>query len=69
MTCKHLQQLYDVCERNGLKLSSAELVRIVCPQCGSGEVCPSVLFEHYEAKHPVRETSEPESVSGQQDGP
>ena len=51
MTCKHLKQLYDYCQTNNLKLSSTDLIRIVCPQCGVEEVCPSMLSEEYEAKH------------------
>jgi hypothetical protein len=51
MTCKHLTQLYDYCQTHNLKLSSTDLIRIVCPQCGVEEVCPSVLSEEYESKH------------------
>ncbi len=51
MTCKHLKQLYDYCQTHNLKLSSTDLIRIVCPQCGVEEVCPSVLSEEYESKH------------------
>jgi hypothetical protein len=51
MTCKHLKELYDVCQTNNLKLSSTDLIRIVCPQCGEEEVCPSMLAEEYESKH------------------
>jgi hypothetical protein len=51
MTCKHLKELYALCESHNLKLSSADLIRIVCPQCGVEEVCPSVLNEEYEIRH------------------
>ncbi len=51
MTCKHLKQLYDYCQTHNLKLSSTDLIRIVCPQCGVEEVCPSVLSDEYESKH------------------
>ena len=51
MTCKHLRELYDICQTHQLKLSSTDLIRIVCPQCGVEEVCPSVLAEEYETKH------------------
>ena len=51
MTCKHLKDLYEICQTHRLKLSSSDLIRIVCPQCGIEEVCPSVLFEEYERRH------------------
>jgi hypothetical protein len=51
MPCKHLTQLYDYCQAHNLKLSSTDLIRIVCPQCGVEEVCPSVLSDEYELKH------------------
>jgi hypothetical protein len=51
MTCQHLKDLYALCEAHNLKLSSADLIRIVCPQCGIEEVCPSVLSEEYEIRH------------------
>ncbi len=51
MTCKHIKELYDICESNNMRLSSTDLIRIVCPQCGEEEVCPSVLCDEYETKH------------------
>jgi len=51
MTCKHLKELYEICQTHRLKLSSSDLIRIVCPQCGVEEVCPSVLAEEYETRH------------------
>ena len=51
MTCKHLKDLYEICQTHRLKLSSSDLIRIVCPQCGVEEVCPSVLAEEYETRH------------------
>ena len=47
MSCIHLQQLYDLCDREGVKLSSSDLIHIVCRQCGKQEVCPSTLNDHY----------------------
>ena len=52
MTCTHLKELYSLCEKHNLKLTSTDLVRIVCTQCGEQEVCPSILMEEYEAHHP-----------------
>jgi len=51
MPCKHLRELYDICQMHRLKLSSTDLIRIVCPQCGVEDVCPSVLAEEYETRH------------------
>jgi hypothetical protein len=51
MSCKHLRELYEFCQTHQLKLSSTDLIRIVCPQCGVEEVCPSVLAEEYESRH------------------
>jgi hypothetical protein len=52
MTCTHLQQLYRLCEESQLKLSSSDLIHIVCKQCSKHEVCPSVLVDEYDAEHP-----------------
>jgi hypothetical protein len=51
MSCKHLKELYAICRSQNLKLSSSDLIRVVCKECGIEEVCPSVLCEQYEAKH------------------
>jgi hypothetical protein len=51
VTCKHLKELYEICQAHQLKLSSTDLVRIVCRQCGIEEVCPSVLAEEYDTRH------------------
>ncbi len=51
MPCKHLKELYGICQTHGLKLSSTDLIRIVCPQCGVEDICPSVLAEEYETRH------------------
>lgn len=48
MTCVHLRKLYELCEQSDIKLSSAELVHVVCTQCGQKEVCPSMLMEEVE---------------------
>ncbi len=59
MTCKHLKDLFEICQRHQLRLSSTDLIRIVCPSCGVEEECPSVLFEEYDAKHPREKPAEP----------
>ena len=51
MACKHLKDLFEICQKHHLTLSSSDLIRIACPQCGIEEVCPSVLAEEYESRH------------------
>ena len=48
MTCIHLRKLYEICETSEIRLSSADLVHIVCKQCGHKEVCPSTILDEYE---------------------
>lgn len=50
MTCVHLKELFQLCQKNNLRFSGADLVHIVCHECGEKEVCPSVLTDEYEAK-------------------
>ncbi len=51
MICVHVKKLYQLCEDEGLKLSSSDLVHIVCEQCGVQEMCPSMLSDEYDAKN------------------
>ncbi len=51
MTCQHLKELYELCRQNNLRLSSSDLIRIVCPHCGVEEVCPAVLCDEYDGRH------------------
>lgn len=51
MTCEHVKQLYQLCQAHNLKLTSGDLIRIVCPQCGVADVCPSVYSAEYDATH------------------
>jgi hypothetical protein len=67
MPCIHLKELYAVCQAHHLRLSSTDLIRIVCPQCGVDEVCPSLLCEHYDARNPEAGAEKPSS--GEPDGP
>lgn len=62
MTCQHLKELYEICQRNNLRLSSSDLIRIVCPECGVEEVCPALLCDEYDERH--RRPPEPGSPSG-----
>jgi len=54
MTCVHLKKLYQLCEDNRVKLSSSDLIHIVCLKCGRQEICPSTLSDEYEARQPDR---------------
>jgi hypothetical protein len=54
MTCIHLQKLYEFCQEHDLKLAGADLIRVVCNQCGEHEVCPSTLMDEYDAMDAVR---------------
>jgi hypothetical protein len=62
MTCVHLQQLHKLCHEHDLKLSSSDLIHIVCQQCGEQEVCPSTLTDEYDAKQSsaAKDTAKPE---------
>ncbi len=51
ITCRHLKALFDLCQAHGLRLSSSDLIRIMCHECGTEEACPSVLYDEYDAKH------------------
>ena len=59
MTCVHLKRLYQLCQQQSLRFSSAELVRIVCKECGMEEVCPSTLADEYDAKSVQHGTAPP----------
>ncbi len=52
MACVHLNQLYQLCRDSQVRLSSTDLIHIVCKQCEKVEVCPSVLFEEYDRDEP-----------------
>lgn len=45
MPCVHLRELYELCEKHELRISSHDAIRIVCRQCEEQEVCPSSLTD------------------------
>ncbi len=45
MTCVHLRKLYELCQTHELKLAGADLIHIICHECGEKEVCPSALMD------------------------
>jgi hypothetical protein len=47
MICVHLKELFQLCQENEIRISSADLVRVVCHQCGAHEVCPSALTSEF----------------------
>ena len=51
MVCQHLSELYQLCEKNQLRLGGADLIRIVCKQCNQEETCPSVLTDEYDSTY------------------
>ena len=62
MTCIHLRELYQLCKSENLKLSSSDLIHIVCQQCGEQEVCPSLLIEEGSNDQELEETPEDGTV-------
>ena len=58
MTCIHLRELYQLCQSKSLKLSSSDLIHIVCQQCGEQEVCPSLLTKEAEDNSEDQEAGE-----------
>jgi hypothetical protein len=61
MACVHLQQLYNLCQEQELKLGGSDLIRVFCTQCGEQEVCPSALMDDYHTQG--NETTEEDSKS------
>jgi hypothetical protein len=45
MSCVHIQRLYELCRTHNLRLTSGDLVRIVCRECGIQDRCPSSLVD------------------------
>ncbi len=50
MICTHLKDLFQYCKEHDVRLSSSDLVRFVCKQCGIQEVCPSGLVEEMDER-------------------
>jgi hypothetical protein len=68
MVCQHLHELYELCEKNQLRLGSADLIRIVCKQCNQEETCPSVLSDEYDScyhEHQLKQQPKEQSDSTQ----
>jgi hypothetical protein len=70
VVCQHLSELYQLCEKNHLRLGGADLIRIVCTQCDHEETCPSVLMDEYDSDyHERHKESGPEGQGGDFDRP
>jgi len=65
MPCIHLTQLIQLCEQSQVRLSSSDLIHIVCKQCEKQEVCPSALLDDYEPDSGKRKAQEA-TLPGQQ---
>lgn len=59
MPCQHQTKLYQFMKQTGVKLSSSDIIRITCPECGEVEVCPSVHLEEYERIEKARKSDPP----------
>jgi hypothetical protein len=62
MACVHLKKLYRLCQEEGLRISSSDLVHFACDQCKLIEVCPSTLVD-------LREPDDDESSTAPAPGP
>ena len=65
MSCVHLRKLYQLCQQEGLKLAGPDLIHIVCEQCGEKEVCPSLMYDQYEALEQRQQASEAGQAAAQ----
>lgn len=45
MPCEHLQELFALCEKHDLQISSHDAIKVVCRQCEEQEVCPTSLTD------------------------
>ena len=67
MPCIHLKELYELCEKHELRISSDDAVRVVCRQCEEQEVCPTALTDGDRVLQLDREGSPEDSAKGSAD--
>jgi hypothetical protein len=67
MPCIHLKELYELCEKHELRISSYDAVRVVCRQCEEQEVCPTALTDGDRVLQLDREESPEHSAKGSAD--
>lgn len=60
MACVHLKKLYQLCQKEGLRVSSSYLIHFACDQCNVKEVCPSELVD---LETPDEDTHDPANSS------
>ena len=60
MTCEHLRKLYQLCQDHDLKISSTDVVRVMCKECEEIEVCPAMLTDEYEGR--TTDEAKPEGI-------
>lgn len=68
MPCQHQTKFYHLIQQAGVKLSSSDIIRITCSECGAVEVCPSVYLDEYEKlekskKAATQDSSPPPAVT------
>ena len=66
MPCTHLQELFELCEKHNLQITSHDAVRVVCRQCEEQEVCPSALTDGEQVL--ALEQRKPKTPSARKDG-
>lgn len=57
MVCEHLKQLYQLCIDQQIRLGGADLIHVVCKQCGRQDVCPSNLHADQGDEQPETRTT------------
>ena len=48
MICTQMHEVYALCRDFDVKIGRSDLLRIVCDQCSSKEVCPAALIDEFE---------------------
>lgn len=61
MPCVHLRQLIQLCEDHQIKVGGADVIHLVCNECGQQEVCPDMLMDEYDRRDPAEGPSENEN--------
>ena len=68
MPCIHLRQLYDLCEKHELRISSHDAIRIMCRQCEEQEVCPTSLTDGENVLRVLPQEASEESEQNKREG-
>ncbi|WP_146522661.1 hypothetical protein [Stieleria varia] len=54
MPCKHLTELFELCEKHDLQIAGPDAIRVICRQCEEQEVCPTSLTDGDQVLVPIR---------------